>query len=54
VQVTLVQCSPMRIGGEAMKKSSVSEWHEQFKESRENVKDDEGGRPRSHRSYKKC
>jgi hypothetical protein len=28
-------------GGEAVKKSSVSEWHERFKDSGENVEDDE-------------
>jgi hypothetical protein len=34
--------------GEAMKKSSVFEWHKQFKEGRENVEGDErSGCPRS-------
>jgi len=38
-------------GGEAMKNSSVFEWHKRFKEGRENVEDDErSGRPRYHRS----
>jgi hypothetical protein len=37
-------------GREAMKKSSVSEWHKRFKEGPENVEDDErSGRPKSHR-----
>jgi len=37
--------------GEALKKSSVSEWHKRFKEGRENVEDDErSGHPRSHRT----
>jgi hypothetical protein len=36
-------------GGKAMKKPSVSEWHKQFKECRENVEDDgRGGHPRSY------
>jgi hypothetical protein len=34
--------------GEAMKKSSVSEWHKWFRDDRENVEDEErSGRPRS-------
>jgi len=38
-------------GGEAMKKSSILEWHKRFKEGRENVEDDEGsGCPRSNRT----
>jgi hypothetical protein len=38
-------------GEEAMKKSSVSEWHMWFEEGRENVEDDErSGHPRSHRT----
>jgi hypothetical protein len=37
--------------GEAMKKSSVFEWHEWLKEGCENVKDEErSGCPRSHRT----
>jgi hypothetical protein len=37
-------------GKEAMKKSSVSEWHRRFEEGRENVEDDEtSGRTGSHR-----
>jgi hypothetical protein len=36
-------------GREAKKKSNVFEWHKRFKESRENVEDDESGHPRSHR-----
>jgi hypothetical protein len=36
-------------GAEAMKKSSVSEWHKQFRVCRENVEDDERtGRPVCH------
>jgi len=38
-------------GEEAMKKSSVFEWHKWFKEGHENVEDDErSGYPRSHRT----
>jgi len=38
-------------GGEYMKRSSVFEWHKQFKEGRENMEDDErSGRPISHRT----
>jgi hypothetical protein len=38
-------------GGEAMKTSSVSEWHKWFKEGHENVESDErSGCPRSHRT----
>jgi len=37
-------------GGDAMKNSSVFEWHTQFREGREFVEDDDrSGRPRSHR-----
>jgi hypothetical protein len=36
--------------GEAIRKSSTSEWHKWFKEDHENVEDDEGsGHPRSTR-----
>jgi hypothetical protein len=39
------------MGGEAVKKSSVFEWHKQFKKGRENVEHEGGsGRPRSHRT----
>jgi len=38
-------------GGEAVKKSSVFEWHIQFKEGHNNVEDDKrSGCPRSHRN----
>jgi hypothetical protein len=38
-------------GAEAMKKSSVSEWHKGFKEGPEDLKDDERtGRPKTHRT----
>jgi len=38
-------------GGEAVKESSVFEWHKRFKEGRENVEGDEwSGPPRSHRT----
>jgi len=38
-------------GGEAMKKSSVFEWHKRFKEGHEIVEDDDrSGRSRSHRT----
>jgi hypothetical protein len=34
-----------------MKKSSVFEWYERFKEGRKDVKDDErNGRPKTHRT----
>jgi hypothetical protein len=37
-------------GADAMKKSSVFEWHKRFKEGREDVEDDERtGRPKTHR-----
>jgi hypothetical protein len=40
-------------GADAMKKSSVFEWHYRFKKSREDVKDDERtGRPKTHRTVK--
>jgi hypothetical protein len=40
-------------GGEAMKKSSVFDWHKQFKEDYENTEDDErNGHPKSHRTDK--
>jgi hypothetical protein len=36
-------------GEEAMKNSSVFEWHKQFKEVHKNMEDDErSGHPRSH------
>jgi hypothetical protein len=48
MQVTLVYCSSKFMEGEAMKKSSVSEWHKRFKE---NVEDDvKSCRSRSHRT----
>jgi hypothetical protein len=37
-------------GGETVKKSTGFEWHKLFKEGLENVEDDEGSRPRSHRT----
>jgi hypothetical protein len=36
--------------GEAMKKTSVFEWHKRFKEGCENVDDERSGRPRYHRT----
>jgi hypothetical protein len=42
MQVTLVQCCLEAYGGEAMKKLSVYEWHKQFKEGCENMKDNKG------------
>jgi transposase len=42
-------------GADAMKKSSVSEWHKRFKQGREDVKDDERtGRPKTHRTDENC
>jgi hypothetical protein len=42
-------------GADAMKKSSVSEWHKRFKEGREDVKDDERiGRPKTHQIDENC
>jgi hypothetical protein len=42
-------------GADAMKTSSVSEWHKRFKEGREDVKDDERtGRPKTHRTDENC
>jgi hypothetical protein len=42
-------------GADAVKKSSVFEWHDSFKQSRENVKDDERtGRPKTHRRDENC
>jgi hypothetical protein len=39
-------------GDNALKKVSVSEWHNRFKEGRESVKDDERpGQPKTQRSY---
>jgi hypothetical protein len=38
-------------GGEGMKKSSVLEWHKQFKEGCKNMEDNErNGHPASHRT----
>jgi hypothetical protein len=38
-------------GGEAVKESSVFEWHKRFEDSCENVEDDDrSGHPRSHRT----
>jgi hypothetical protein len=37
-------------GADAMKKSSVFEWHERFKEGREDVKDKRTGRPKTHQT----
>jgi hypothetical protein len=46
-----MHCSLEAYGGETMTKSSVSEWHGQFKEGCENVEDDErSGHPRSYRT----
>jgi hypothetical protein len=40
-------------GAEATKKSSVFKWHKNFKEGREDVKDDERTeRPKTHRTWK--
>jgi hypothetical protein len=48
--MTLVQCSPRSRGEEL----SASEWHEQLKDGRENVENNERiGRPRSHRTDEK-
>jgi hypothetical protein len=42
-------------GADAMKKSSVCEWHKRFKEGREDVKDDERtGHPKTHRTDENC
>jgi hypothetical protein len=42
-------------GADAMKTSSVFEWHKRFKEDREDVKDDEiTGRPKTHRTDESC
>jgi hypothetical protein len=38
-------------GADAMKKSSVFEWHKKFKEGREDMKDDERTRcPKTHQT----
>jgi hypothetical protein len=38
-------------GADAMKKSSVSEWHKRFKEGRDDMKDNKKtGHPRTHRT----
>jgi hypothetical protein len=42
-------------GADAVKKSSVFEWHKRFKEGREDVKDDERtGRPITHQTDENC
>jgi hypothetical protein len=42
-------------GADAMKKSSVFEWHKRFKEGREDVKyDEKTGRPKTHRTDENC
>jgi hypothetical protein len=42
-------------GADAMKKSSVFEWHKRFEEGREDVKDDErNGRLKAHRKDENC
>jgi uncharacterized cysteine cluster protein YcgN (CxxCxxCC family) len=42
-------------GTDAMKKSSVFEWHKKFKGGREDVKDDERtGRLKTHRTDENC
>jgi hypothetical protein len=42
-------------GADAMKTSSIFEWHKRFKEGREGVKDDERtGCPKTHRTDKNC
>jgi transposase len=42
-------------GANAMKTSSIFEWHKRFKEGREDVKDDERtGRPKTHRPDENC
>jgi hypothetical protein len=58
MQVTLVQCSQKLVQKKLWKRSSVFEWHKQFKEGHENVEEDKrSGHPRSHRMkimVKKC
>jgi transposase len=42
-------------GADAIKKSSVFEWHKKFKEGREDMKDDKRtGRPKTHRTDENC
>jgi hypothetical protein len=42
-------------GADAMKKSSVFEWHKRFKEGREYVKDDKRtGNPKTHQTDESC
>jgi hypothetical protein len=42
-------------GADAMKNSSVFEWHKRFKEGPKDVKDDERtGRPKTHRTHENC
>jgi hypothetical protein len=47
----ILQMFPEAYGADAMKKSSVFEWHKMFKGGREDVKYDERtGRPKTHRT----
>jgi hypothetical protein len=39
-------------GADAMKKSSVFEWHKRFKEGQKDVKDERTGHPKTHRKMK--
>jgi transposase len=42
-------------GSDAMKTSSIFEWHKRFKDGQEDVKDDERtGRPKTHRTDENC
>jgi hypothetical protein len=41
-------------GTDAMKKSSVFEWHKRFKEGREDVKDEKTGRLKTHWTNENC
>jgi hypothetical protein len=42
-------------GADAMKKSSVFEWHKRFKEGWEDVKDDKKtGLPKTHQTHENC
>jgi hypothetical protein len=42
-------------GADAMKRSSIFEWHKRFKEGREDVKDNERtGRQKTHRADENC
>jgi hypothetical protein len=50
-----VQMLTEAYGADAMKKSSVFDWHKRFKEGRKDVKDDERtGRPKTHRTDENC